>query len=478
MLEILDTAGQEEYTALRDQWIRDGEGFVLIYSVTSKNSFSRIQDFYNQVIRVKQASLPQAGQNAQSEEGEQQPQAFPIFLLGNKSDKHHDREVPSAEGMTLAQELNCQFFECSSRSLREVHQIFIKIVREFRLQQKRANQPPSPQQETVERASSSQNRRSELQLFTAFFLRQPRPTREELRLANLKALNICLVNASRINNYRAVKKFLGKGADPNGQPGAGGAAIHTAAALGHAKIVGLLLKNRAAVNANGPGNVTALQSAAAEGHSSTVQLLLKEGAKVNEVSELHGTALAAAAGGARVEAVRILLKNNADPNIQGGSYGNALQAAAYVGNETIVELLLNEGARIEARGEGNCTALQVACFAGHLAVVRLLLTRRVYIDAPGGKYGSALEAANDHGKAEIVKLLLTSGASNAGLLHVCVTQMTNVDVSTQELANPGEELPLPSQIATELGARHINIPPPLPPTQARIATLRTIELAT
>lgn len=46
MLEVLDTAGQEEYTALRDQWIRDGEGFILVYSITSRNSFKRIEKFH------------------------------------------------------------------------------------------------------------------------------------------------------------------------------------------------------------------------------------------------------------------------------------------------------------------------------------------------------------------------------------------------------------------------------------------------
>ena len=38
----MDTAGQEEYTALRDQWIRDGEGFVLVYSIIAKSTFERI----------------------------------------------------------------------------------------------------------------------------------------------------------------------------------------------------------------------------------------------------------------------------------------------------------------------------------------------------------------------------------------------------------------------------------------------------
>lgn len=40
---MLDTAGQEEYTALRDQWIRDGEGFVLVYSILARSTFERVQ---------------------------------------------------------------------------------------------------------------------------------------------------------------------------------------------------------------------------------------------------------------------------------------------------------------------------------------------------------------------------------------------------------------------------------------------------
>lgn len=59
-MEILDTAGQEEYTAyvefnsrLRDQWIRDGEGFLLVYSITSKSTFERVDRFKEQILRVK-----------------------------------------------------------------------------------------------------------------------------------------------------------------------------------------------------------------------------------------------------------------------------------------------------------------------------------------------------------------------------------------------------------------------------------------
>jgi GTPase KRas protein len=42
-LHLLDTAGLDVYEQLDDQWIRDAEGLVLVYSISSKSSFVRIQ---------------------------------------------------------------------------------------------------------------------------------------------------------------------------------------------------------------------------------------------------------------------------------------------------------------------------------------------------------------------------------------------------------------------------------------------------
>lgn len=57
MLDILDTAEQEEYTGLREQWIRDGEAFLLVYSISSRSTFARIQRFHHQVLRVKASPI-------------------------------------------------------------------------------------------------------------------------------------------------------------------------------------------------------------------------------------------------------------------------------------------------------------------------------------------------------------------------------------------------------------------------------------
>merc|ERR1712004_383575 len=52
-LEILDTAGTEQFASMRDLYIRNGQGFVLVYSITSMQSFLNIKSMRNQICRVK-----------------------------------------------------------------------------------------------------------------------------------------------------------------------------------------------------------------------------------------------------------------------------------------------------------------------------------------------------------------------------------------------------------------------------------------
>lgn len=50
---VLDTAGQEEFSAMREQYMRKGDGFLLVYSVTDKQSYENIINFHTQILRVK-----------------------------------------------------------------------------------------------------------------------------------------------------------------------------------------------------------------------------------------------------------------------------------------------------------------------------------------------------------------------------------------------------------------------------------------
>ncbi|QRV93335.1 small guanosine triphosphatase family protein [Ceratobasidium sp. AG-Ba] len=114
-LEIVDTAGQEEYATLRDQWIREGEGFILVYSIASRRSYDRIRAFQDSIVRVKRGSRP-------------------VFMLvGNKNDKQNEREVSKEEGAALGRQWGCPFLETSAKTAHNVDRMFTETVRTLRL---------------------------------------------------------------------------------------------------------------------------------------------------------------------------------------------------------------------------------------------------------------------------------------------------------------------------------------------------------
>ena len=74
-LDILDTAGQEEFSAMREQYMRSGEGFLLVFSLSDRRSFEDAARFRKEILRVKDRD------------------EFPVMLVGNKADLDSQRVV-------------------------------------------------------------------------------------------------------------------------------------------------------------------------------------------------------------------------------------------------------------------------------------------------------------------------------------------------------------------------------------------------
>lgn len=124
-IEIVDTAGQEEYSTLRDQWVREGQGFILVYSITERRSFERIETFRQALLRAK-ARTP------------------PLFILvGNKDDQTYERQVLKAEGESLAAQWGCEFMETSARTGHNIDKLFIHLIRSLREVRDGAELPPT-----------------------------------------------------------------------------------------------------------------------------------------------------------------------------------------------------------------------------------------------------------------------------------------------------------------------------------------------
>ncbi|KAJ6231170.1 ras-like protein rasd [Anaeramoeba flamelloides] len=114
LLDILDTAGQEEYSAMRDSYMRAGEGFLIVYAINSRNSFDEVSSFREQITRVKDSD------------------DVPMIIVGNKNDLENERQVSQGEGTDLAKSFNCPFIETSAKTRTNVEEGFFSLVREIR----------------------------------------------------------------------------------------------------------------------------------------------------------------------------------------------------------------------------------------------------------------------------------------------------------------------------------------------------------
>ncbi|GLD59087.1 ras-related protein Ral-B [Lates japonicus] len=114
-IDILDTAGQEDYAAIRDNYFRSGEGFLLVFSITEHESFTATAEFREQILRVK------------AEEDK-----IPLLLVGNKSDLEERRQVSVEEARGKAEEWGVQYVETSAKTRANVDKVFFDLMREVR----------------------------------------------------------------------------------------------------------------------------------------------------------------------------------------------------------------------------------------------------------------------------------------------------------------------------------------------------------
>ena len=110
LLEILDTAGTDQFTAMRDLYMKNGQGFILVYSVTAMATFNDLIGIREQICRVKDAATA------------------PMVLAGNKCDLEDDRIVEREDGEARAKQFSCSFIECSAKTQYNINAIFEDVV--------------------------------------------------------------------------------------------------------------------------------------------------------------------------------------------------------------------------------------------------------------------------------------------------------------------------------------------------------------
>jgi Ras-related protein Rab-11A len=110
-VKIWDTAGSEKYRSVAPLYYRSANAALLVYDITSTESFEALQTFYNQLT---ECLSPQT----------------PIMLVGNKVDLTDLREVPAEDGMAFASTHGLVgFLEASAKTGDNVKQAFTDVMR-------------------------------------------------------------------------------------------------------------------------------------------------------------------------------------------------------------------------------------------------------------------------------------------------------------------------------------------------------------
>ena len=110
-LQITDTTGSHQFPAMQRLSISKGHAFILVYSITSRQSLEELKPIYEQICEIK---------------GD--VESIPIVRVGNKCDESPNREVESSEAEALARKWKCAFMETSAKLNHNVKELFQELL--------------------------------------------------------------------------------------------------------------------------------------------------------------------------------------------------------------------------------------------------------------------------------------------------------------------------------------------------------------
>jgi len=111
-LQIWDTAGQERFRTITSAYYRGAHGIIIVYDVTTYESFEHVEEWLNEVNRQASDSTLK-------------------LLVGNKSDLDEEKKVSPEEAQSFAEKLGMSFLETSAKNSTNVEAAFLTMAKQL-----------------------------------------------------------------------------------------------------------------------------------------------------------------------------------------------------------------------------------------------------------------------------------------------------------------------------------------------------------
>jgi len=129
-LQIMDTAGQEEFRNMAHAHIREADALIVCYSIADRTSFEHLKILNDEIKQIR----------------EDDADHLAVVIVGTKVDLANKgrREISTVEGQRVSEEWGCQFLETSSIKGTNIEEAFLTTIRyvNIKRQEKEANRPP------------------------------------------------------------------------------------------------------------------------------------------------------------------------------------------------------------------------------------------------------------------------------------------------------------------------------------------------
>ena len=113
-VDVLDTAGEEDFQNMLDMWVNFADGILLVFAVNERESLEIAKNKRERILKSKGAL-----------------NKMPIVLVGNKQDLENERQVTSTEAITLANTWGIKYIETSAKTNFNCTEAFTLLAEEI-----------------------------------------------------------------------------------------------------------------------------------------------------------------------------------------------------------------------------------------------------------------------------------------------------------------------------------------------------------